>query len=164
MVTSLISISLFSQRAVLTADAWAAPIDVVAELAIQITDMLPGDRQSGELTIQNMGVDPLRYALISESTDPDSKGLLTVLVAEVKDEGSGCAAFDGRTLYRGSLTDAGFGSPLSGAQPGDRILGPAERETLCVVVSLPDGAGDRHQLAMTATTFTVVAEHAAVNR
>lgn len=165
VTTSVISLMQFHERAVLVTDAWApAPIDVSAEpaLLMQVSGMLPGDRHSGVLTVANLGVDTLRYAIVSNSSDPDRRGLRDVLFAEVRSEGGGCEAFDGQLLYSGPLTGAGFGDPAAGQQAGDRLLGAAERDLICVQVTLPETAGNRHQRSSTTATFTVVAEHAVV--
>jgi hypothetical protein len=164
VVTSYISINLFSERALLTTDAWAPmPIDVRAEpnLLIHATGMLPGDVRGGTLTVANVGADPLRYALVSVSNDPDRKGLRDVLVTDVRAEGSGCTAFDGAILYSGPLVGAGFGDPTGGQQAGDRLLAGGQQERICVRVELPISAGNTYQRSLTETTFTVVAEHAA---
>ena len=62
---------------------------------------------------------------------------------------------------RGPLVGAGFGNPVTGSHPGDRLLSGGERERICVQVSLPASAGNRYQRTATHVTFTVVAEHAA---
>lgn len=164
LATSYITITLFGERAVVTSDAWApVPIDVRAEpvMLLGLSGMLPGDQNGGQLLVANVGVDPLRYALFSTSTDPDGRGLRDVLVTEIRSEGSGCDAFVGPLLYQGRLLGAGFGDRTPGGQSGDRLLGAGERERLCVRVRLPFDAGNRHQRSVTASTFTVVAEHAA---
>ena len=164
VVTSYISINLFGERAFLTTDAWAPmPIDVRAEpdLLIEATGMLPGDVRGGTLTVANAGADPLRYALVSVANDRDHRGLRDVLLATLRDEGSGCSAFDGAILYSGPLVGAGFGDPATGQHVGDRLLAGAAQERICVRVTLPVSAGNRYQHALTEATFTVVAEHAA---
>ena len=164
VVTSYISITLFGERALLTSDAWAPmPVDVRAEpdLLMQVDGMLPGDVEAGTLTVANVADDPLRYALVSASDNPDRRGLRAVLMATIREEGGGCDAFDGSLLYSGSLAGAGFGDPASGSQPGDRLLAGATEERICVQVMLPASAGNRYQRTATHVTFTVVAEHAA---
>ena len=164
VVTSYLSIALFGERALLTTDAWAPmPVDVRAEpdMLMRVTNMLPGDVQSGELTVANVGGDPLRYALVSVSDDPDGRGLRTALLATVRAEGSGCVAFDGPLLYDGPLVGAGFGDPATGSQSGDRLLAGGGRERICMRVTLSESAGNRYQRTSTRVTFTIVAEHAA---
>jgi hypothetical protein len=161
VTTSIISVSLFSERALLTTDAWAPlPIDVRAEpdMLIEVTGMLPGDQHGGQLTVSNGGADAIRYALVSSSTDPDGRGLRDVLRAWVRSEGEGCADFDGSVLYAGPLASAGFGDPRFGSQPGDRLLAPSSSEVLCVRVVLPRSAGNDYQTSSTASSFRVVAE------
>jgi hypothetical protein len=163
VTTSVISISEFHERAISETDAWAPqPIDVHVDpaLLMQVQGMLPGDRHRGDLSVANAGADPLRYALVSSSTDMDGRGLRDVLEAEIRSAGNGCDALDGDLLYRGPLIGAGLGDPAAGKHPGDRSLGPGEREVLCVEVALPEAAGNRHQRSRTTVTFTVVAEHA----
>ena len=164
VVTSYISIALFGERALLTTDAWAPmPVDVQAEpdMLMQVTGMLPGDVQSGTLTVANIAGDPLRYALVSATDDQDRRGLSAVLVATIRAEGDGCDVFDGALLYSGPLVGAGFGDPATGSQPGDRLLAGGARERICVQVALPASAGNHYQRSATHVTFTVVAEHAA---
>jgi hypothetical protein len=161
VTTSIITVSLFRERAVLTTDAWAPlPIDVRAEpdMLMEVTGMLPGDQHGGQLTVSNVGADAIRYALVSSSTDPDGRGLRDVLRAWVRSEGQGCADFDGAVLYSGPLASAGFGDPRFGSQAGDRLLAPASSEVLCVRIVLPRGAGNAYQTSSTASTFTVEAE------
>lgn len=167
VTTSVISISLFQEKAVISTDAWApAPIDVRVEpaLLMEVSRMLPGDTHGGEMTVANAGADSLRYALVSSSTNPDGRGLRDALIAEIRSTGSRCDTFDGELLYRGPLIGAGFGDPAAGEQAGDRLLGSAESEVLCVQVTLPEAAGSRYQRSSTTATFTVVAEHAVVGR
>jgi hypothetical protein len=117
---------------------------------------------------ENMSV---RYSLTSASTDDDRKGLRDVLRVTIKtaDLGSASAAtcehFDGPTLYDGSLgaRTAGFGDVQMGAQPGDRLLGTGQRETLCIEIGMPLDAGNEFQGAITSTTWTIVVEQDAGN-
>jgi hypothetical protein len=168
VTTSMISLRLFTERATIPNDAWVpAGIDVQAEpaMVIEVQGMVPGDRHGGSLTVTNLGSDTLRYALVSAATDPDGRGLRAALQAEVRVASSGdggCDRFDGTAVYRGLLSAAGFGDPAAGQQDGDRLLGPGERDLLCVRVTLPKAAGNRYQHAATSATFTVVAEQAQV--
>ncbi len=45
-----------------------------------------------------------------------------------------------------------------GQQAGDRILGPGQRETLCIEITMPLDAGNAYQGAATSTTWTIAAE------
>ena len=164
VATSYLTISLFAERATLPNDAWAPmPIDVRAQpdLLLAVTGMLPGDTHGGELQVANDGSDPLRYAVVSTATDADGRGLRDALRATLRDQGSGCAAFDGTLLYDGPLVGAGFGNPASGEHRGDRLLAGGRDEIICVRVALPRYSGNRYQRSATAATFTVIAEHAA---
>ncbi|HEX2194840.1 MAG TPA: hypothetical protein VHK63_07815 [Candidatus Limnocylindria bacterium] len=163
VTTSYISISLFTEHALLESDAWApTPVDVQAEPAMlmRVDGMLPGDEHHGQLTVANGGPDALRYALTSTSDDSDGRGLSAALRASVRAEGTSCEAFDGALLYDGPLVGAGFGDPVAGAQAGDRLLPGGHQETICVRVVLPLEAGNRYQRSRTSTTFGVLAEHA----
>jgi hypothetical protein len=164
VTTSIITVSLFTERAVLTTDAWAPlTIDVRAEpdMLMEVNGMLPGDQHGGQLTVSNSGADAIRYALVSSSTDPDGRRLRDVLRAWVRAEGDGCAAFNGAVLYSGPLASVGFGDPRFGSQQGDRLLAPASNEVLCVRIVLPRSAGNTYQTSSTASSFSVVAELAA---
>lgn len=164
MATSYLSIALFGEGVLLSSDAWAPmPIDVRAEpdMLLQVSGMLPGDEHHGELAVANVGSDPLRYAMLSSVHGSDRRGLAAVLRATIRAEGQGCSAFDGALLFDGPLVGSGFGDATSGPHRGDRLLAAGERELICVRVWLPGDAGNRYQRSTTATSFTIVAEHAA---
>ncbi|MGH2455200.1 MAG: hypothetical protein ACRDHD_02945 [Candidatus Limnocylindria bacterium] len=161
VVTSVISISLFVDRAILPTDAWApSPLDIRAEpgILMEVTGMLPGDERSAELALRNLGVNSLRYAIQTDATDPDGRGLAWALEAVIHGEGSGCTAFDGPIFYAGPLAEARVGDPAIGMQAGDRTLRPADADLLCVRVSLPLGTGNAFQDASTSLAFSVLAE------
>ena len=85
------------------------------------------------------------------------------VLATVKTLGTSCAAFDGTTLYSGSLGAVAIGDPATGAQAGDRTLAAQGSETLCIQVHLPLAAGNAYQAASTVTTLTFSAEQTANN-
>jgi hypothetical protein len=160
ITTSMISIALFADDLLLAPDAWApAPVDVRAEpaLVLEASGMVPGDMRSGELVVDNLGVDPIRYAIVTTTSDPDAHGLGDALVAELR-AGAGCGARTGDLLYSGPLSGLAMGDPVAGTQSGDRLLGPAERELLCLRVTLPVGSPNIYQDASATTTLTVTAE------
>ncbi len=143
----------------------AGTIDIATNPATLFTvpAMMPGDTVSASLTVQNGGTGDLRFALSSASTNADGKDLRSQIDLTIKDEGSGCAAFDGATLYSGPLMNAGFGSNAQGADVGDRVLAAGATELLCFQASLPSATGNAVQGATTTTTFTFDAEQTANN-
>jgi hypothetical protein len=168
IVTTSISIGLFADGAVIEDAAWApAPVEIRAEpsLILGVTNMLPGDERHAEIAIENLGADPLRYSIAVASTNEDGKALGDVLMLRLSTADPDCsdAAAD-QAIFVGSLAAASVGDPAAGAQPGDRMLEPAGRETVCVTVHLPAGASDAFQSAETTVTFAIHAERPGVVR
>ena len=60
-------------------------------------------------------------------------------------------------------TSAIWGSPVQGAQAGDRVLAAGANEVFCVNVTLPLAATNASQGATTTATFTFDAEQTANN-
>jgi hypothetical protein len=161
IVTTSITISMFSARSLVPGDTvGGVEVDVEADPPVLIiaSGMLPGDSVRGSLRIENRGERPLRYAVTSTSSHYRAPLLAAALIAEVRSEGSGCAALDGTVLYRGPLSQARVGDPAIGGHPGDRRLGAREGEILCLVVTLPRPVGDAHQGSAATAVFTVSAE------
>jgi hypothetical protein len=103
----------------------------------------------------------LRYALKSESANADGKGLRSVLNVTI----TACDGADPTPLYTGPLgpATAGFGDTRIGADPGDRVLEPGERATLCFETAMSPAAGNEFQGATTRTTWTIRSEQVAGN-
>ena len=138
----------------------------IAALSITPSNLMPGDTASGSVVVQNDGTAQLRYSLTATSTNPDALNLRSVLVLTVKDQGTSCGAFDGTTLFSGTLGAATtiFGNPAQGFQGGERNLnGGGANETLCMQVNLPLGTGPAFQGATTTVTFNFDAEQTANN-
>lgn len=164
---SVLSLALFTDTQSVSANAFSSgTIDLGASPSsalLSFSDMLPGDSVDGTLAVSNDGTGALRYAMTSSATNGDAKGLRDVVTLSVKDEGSGCAAFDGTTLYSGALNGASFGDATAGDDTGDRTLAALAGETLCFRASLPIGTGNAYQGAATTATFTFEAEQTANN-
>jgi hypothetical protein len=137
-----------------------------ATTALTMGGMLAGDRLTTRLTVANSGSLRLRYAI----TSVISEGILAAkLVMTVKAGVSTCtnAGFDadGSVLY--GLGAAGsaqglaiLGDPATGAQAGDRTIGPGVQEVLCVQVALPVSADNTAQGRSTTVTSRFSAEQA----
>ena len=145
----------------------AARIDA---LTLTTTALMPGATITDDVIVENDGTADLRYALSTSSTNGDGKALrdsltVTVRTIDVTAPASPCDAFDGNTLYSGTLgaASAGFGNASAGAQTGDRELAAGTSETLCIRVALPLTAPNAVQGATTTTTFTFDAEQTANN-
>lgn len=142
---------------------------------ISYADMAPGDGVVAGLTVQNGGSLDLRYAITSEATNPDGKGLRTQLDLTVWDEasegdaGQTCASSPpGVVLYgpdslAGATEAAIVGDISQGEQPGDRDLAAGASEVLCFLVELPLSTGNAYQNASTSATFRFYAEQTANN-
>jgi predicted ribosomally synthesized peptide with SipW-like signal peptide len=140
-------------------------------LTLSTGAMMPGDSITDDVVVENDGTAQLRYAMSTTSTNPDAKLLrdvltLTVKTIDVTTPGTPCDNFDGTTVLAATVfgaSGAGFGSPASGAQAGDRVLNAGANETLCFRATLPAGTGNAYQSATTTTTFTFDAEQTANN-
>ena len=130
-------------------------------LDIPAGTLTPGGTATTRQVIVNTALVPLRYAVASQSTDPDGKGLRDIVEVTI----TACDDADTAPLYAGTLgsATAGFGDPGIGADPGDRVLAPGERAALCFEVTMPLDAGNDYQGATLATTWTLSAEQAAGN-
>ena len=161
------SLALFTDSSAVGANAFTTGTIVLganpATALLTASAMMPGDTVSGSLVVSNTGTGQLRYAMSSASTNADGKNLRDQLSLTVKTLGTSCAAFDGTSLYSGTLSAAAFGSNAQGAQAGDRTLAAGANETLCFQATLPIGTGNAFQGASTTTTFTFDAEQTANN-
>ncbi|HXI80218.1 MAG TPA: hypothetical protein VNM34_05295 [Verrucomicrobiae bacterium] len=139
--------------------------------SLPVGSLDPGQKSRGRQVVLNDERAPLRYALRSASINDDHKSVREALEVTIRtaDLGTGsagtCDRFDGTKLYDGPLgaDRAGFGDVQMGSQPGDRILGPGEREALCIEIRMRSDAGNEYQGATTSTTWTIAAEQEAGN-
>jgi hypothetical protein len=137
---------------------------------LAVSGMMPGDSVTKALQVTNGGV-PMRYAISSTATNPDTKGLkdqlaLTIKAVDVTTPATPCDNFDGATLYSGDLDSASgklIGDIAQGNQAGDRTLAAGTSEYLCFRVALPIGASSTYMLTTTTATFTFGAEQTANN-
>jgi hypothetical protein len=91
-------------------------------LDLYFGSLTPGETVRARRVLGNDESLPVRYSLASASSDDDGKAIRDVLQVTIRtaDLGSGtdggCSAFNGPTLYDGSLgaDAAGFGSPRMG--------------------------------------------------
>lgn len=165
------SLALFTDTAAVGSNTFTAgTIDITAAPATAVVTMpamAPGDQVTNPLTVGNAGSLEFRYALTS-TTDEDV--LAAALVMTVKTGVTACDntnwTADGTTLYAGPLgstaTSPIFGSAVTGADPGDRVLAAGASEVLCVNVTLPTGTSAGQGLSSTAT-LTFEAEQTANN-
>lgn len=165
--SAVYSLALYTSTAAVDANTFTSGTIILgtnpATALLTAGALMPGDTVNGTLVVSNSGTGQLRYAMTSLSTNTDSKGLMNQMSLAVKTLGTSCAAFDGTSLYAGTLASAAFGSTTQGAQAGDRTLNAASSETLCFQASLPQNTGNAYQGATTTTTFTFSAEQTANN-
>jgi len=124
------------------------------------TNVFPGDSGSQTVQVQNNGTGALRYALTSNATNTDGKGLAAQMTLSI-DQGA-CGSTTGN-LYTGALGSAAFGNPAQGANAGDRNIAAGNTDNLCFSWSLPLATGNAYQNATTTATFTFSAEQTANN-
>ena len=173
--TSYLTLALFTDQESVDATFSTGTIDLDAAkidaLVLTTTGLMPNDRVTDDVVVENDGTAQLRYAMSTSSTNADTKNLRDVLVLTIKTidvttPGTPCDNFDGATtLYNGVLgtTTAKFGNPAQGSDTGDRVLNGGANETLCFSVWLPDTTGNAYQGASTTTTFTFDAEQTSSN-
>ena len=123
----------------------------------------PGDSTGGvAFTVQNLGSLDLRYDVTVNAANADGMALRDILVLTVKTKTADpCTAFEGITLYEGSLNPTGglvIGNSASGEQAGDRTLTAGTSEVLCFKVDLPVTAPHSVQAVSTSADFTFSAE------
>ncbi len=171
---AILSLALFTDSEAVGGNSFQAgtiDISVAPATAILTADpIMPGDTVNGSAVVTNAGTAQLRYAITGFSTDADGLHLNTVLTVTIKELGTGCATFDGTTLFSG-LVPTGtpatatnlVGDPATGADTDDRSLNSGANETLCFRANLPIGTGDAFQGAVTTMTFTFEAEQTANN-
>ena len=170
VISTSFSLGLWTDQATVGGNTFTAgTIDIStspASAVIGLSPMMPGDTVNGTLTVNNAGTAQLRYALTSSSTNADAKALRDGITLDIKlrDVAADvCTAFDGTSLYSGTLALAALGSNATGAQAGDRTLNGAVSEKLCLRATLPITAANSYQGGTTTTTFTFDAEQTANN-
>ena len=172
--TGAMSLALFTDQETAAATFSSGSIvldDVKIDgLTLSVSPLMPGDRITDDVVVENDGTAELRYAISTATTNPDTKGLrdalsLTVKTVDVTTPGTPCDNFDGTTLYTGILgaSTAAVGSPAAGAQAGDRTLAGLTAETLCFRLELPLATTNTYAAASAVTTFTFDAEQTANN-
>lgn len=124
------------------------------------TGILPGDFGSQTVTVSNAGTGALRYAMTSNATNVDGKGLAVQMTLTIR---AGTCAAPGTTLYSGVLSGAAMGDPTQGAQAGDRTVAAGASDSLCFAWAFPLASGNAYQAAATSDTFTFDAEQTANN-
>jgi hypothetical protein len=133
-----------------------------ASAFLTMSDMVPGDSVTAQLTVSNDGSLELRYAMTTDATNTDSLDLRDSLTLTIKTLGTDCATFDGTELYTGTLANGAIGDPTTGGDSGDRTLAASASEDLCFKVELPSSATGPEG-ATTTATFTFEAEQTTNN-
>ncbi len=136
-------------------------------VAVTFSNMAPGDQYTAPITVTNDGTLDLRYAVTSNTTNTDGKGLDGQLAMTIKTGVTDCSvggfSASGSAIYgAGALGSVAginvIGDPTQGAQAGDRTLSASGSEVLCVNVLLPLDTSNAFQGASTTATFTFNAE------
>ena len=166
------SLALFTDQETVAGNAFSTgTVDLLATPATAVVTsgaMAPGDQVTAPLDIANSGSLELRYSATSTTTED---ALAAQLDLTIKTGVTLCNdanwAADGTVIYNGDLGSTGtialFGSPVQGAQAGDRVLAAGANEVLCVNVSLPLATGNASQGVTTTATFTFDGEQTANN-
>jgi hypothetical protein len=112
--------------------------------SLSVAAMSPGDTITAPITVSNTGLQQLRYAATSTTSEDALAGQLDLYVkagvttcTTAGFSGSGSTLYN-NTSHLGSTTTVKlFGDVASGSQSGDRVLNAGASETLCVQVSMP---------------------------
>ena len=147
-------------------------VDIAVGLATLNTDLLtmaPGDASYLAVTVANTGKRSLRYAIAS-TTPEDFLATqidLTIAADVATCDAAGFTA-DSEQLFRpgdlGHIQRVNVaGNSAFGHQDGDRTLGAAESEDLCLRIVLPLSTGNAYQGLSTAFTLDFISEQAAGN-
>ncbi|MFQ6027016.1 MAG: TasA family protein [Dehalococcoidia bacterium] len=140
-----------------------------ASAIVSFSAMAPGDTVTAPVTVTNAGTMQMRYAIRSTTTEDLLAAQLDLTIKTgVTTCNNGGFGVDGTALY--GAGDAGntgglnlVGDPSQGAQAGDRTLGAANNEILCIQVSLPSSTGNSYQGLTTTATLEFLAEQTANN-
>lgn len=157
------SLAIFTDTAASNGSFASGTIDITSSptLLATVTNMMPGDTNTQQLTIANAGTATFRYAMTTTATT----ALGTTLLLEVKTVGTSCVAFDGTPVVVSTILDgAVIGSTVQGPQAGDRTLVGATSEVLCFRVTLPQATINPVLQGLTsAVSYTFAAEQVANN-
>jgi hypothetical protein len=133
------------------------------------SNMIPGDSTTGPITVSNTGSNPVRYAVISTTTENALAGALRLSIKT----GVGTCTNDGfgqsGTLLGGPVTFGSttgvnvLGDPAQGQHAGDRTLAGGASEVLCLQATLPLSAAGTGQGVTTTATLTFDAEQTVNN-
>ena len=153
------TLAYFTSTATTTANQFSSgtiDISVPSSAFITLTNMVPGDRVTAQLTVTNGGTLSLPYSISSSATNADTKNLRGQLTLTIKSDVDDCsnAGFSstGAAVY---ASGALLGTPLvaSGATPsGGLTSGGAD--VLCFQIALPLASGTGYAGAATNATFT----------
>ncbi len=161
------SLALFTDQAVSEQNSFGTgTIDIAASpatAAITGLDLAPGDSVTAPLTITNNGSLDLRYSITSTTSEDVLAAELEMTVrSAVSDCDDNGWNQTGTELYRGPLGSTApmaiVGSAAQGDDGGDRDLGAADAEELCVHVELPLAADTSLEGLSTESTLTFEAE------
>ncbi|MCH8814295.1 MAG: hypothetical protein IH957_04235 [Chloroflexi bacterium] len=138
-----------------------------------VTDAVPGDKATGELTVTNGGTLQFRYAVSGSNTDATLSAGMNIRIGLKSgtcdfpyhnNDGTTTTLTDDTELFAGLLNVALLvGNAAQGNDTGDRVLAASANEVLCFAVVLPDTAGNTVQGLSNTTTFTFDSEQTTNN-
>ncbi len=139
-----------------------------------MSNALPGDKATGELTVTNAGTLSLRYAVSGGNTDATLAAAMNVRIGLKaggscdfpyhNDDGTTTTLTDDTQLFAGTLDTALLmGNSTQGNDAGDRTLASSANEVLCFAVVLPDTATNTVNGLSNTTTFTFDSEQTVNN-
>lgn len=177
-LTSLASTALFTSTqstsaSVVTSGSVDLTLGGSAATTLAVSAMAPGDAKYGVVSVQNSGSQESRYS--AKATWSAGNALTSALTLSVRSIASAGATCDATLAWgtadlatnanaaSNATTAALFGSATAGQQTGDRTLGAASTEYLCVRLALPSAAGNSVANLTSNLTLTFDAEQTANN-
>ena len=124
--------------------------------ALNVSNMVPGNSSAAVLTVRNAGTAALTYYADSTASGTLGSAFTVKVTADTATGGSGAS----KTCPGTALTNSGssFGNNLIGSSANPRGLAASASESLCVQVTLPNGAASSLQGSSSNITLTFNAE------
>ncbi|HEY9267184.1 MAG TPA: TasA family protein, partial [Mycobacterium sp.] len=124
--------------------------------ALNVSNMVPGNSSAAVLTVRNAGTAALTYYADSTASGTLGSAFTVKVTADTATGGSGAS----KTCPGTALTNSGssFGNNLIGSSANPRSLAASASESLCVQVTLPNGAASSLQGSSSNITLTFNAE------
>jgi hypothetical protein len=134
-------------------------LDVDAGVTFTADDILPGDKGTKTITVENNGTGDFRYSVSASATN-DGSNLAAQIALTVRE---GACPSTGTVVDSGSLQSVSWGDPAQGVQSDERDVTAGSSEDLCFAWEFPLASGNGYPAKTTTVTYTFDAEQIANN-